>query len=199
LELEGCNPVWVTDTRKVKNIITLVVFLSAFFDLLNISTSIYDIIYIYLCEKGDIMYEILILFLILVDQVSKIKIESLLKTGGSVPVIDGFFNLTYVQNRGAAFGLFQDKQTVFIMVAVLVVVLGLAYIHKSKATRLAKLSISFIIAGAVGNVIDRSRLGYVIDFFDFKFIWNYVFNFADVLVVVGTFLLAIYILFFDKE
>ena len=145
------------------------------------------------------MYEILILFLILVDQVSKIKIESLLKTGGSVPVIDGFFNLTYVQNRGAAFGLFQDKQTVFIMVAVLVVVLGLAYIHKSKATRLAKLSISFIIAGAVGNVIDRSRLGYVIDFFDFKFIWNYVFNFADVLVVVGTFLLAIYILFFDKE
>src|SRR3712207_8579855 len=81
------------------------------------------------------MYEILILFLILVDQVSKIKIESLLKTGGSVPVIDGFFNLTYVQNRGAAFGLFQDKQTVFIMVAVLVVVLGLAYIHKSKATR----------------------------------------------------------------
>src|SRR3712207_3464462 len=130
------------------------------------------------------MYEILILFLILIDQVSKIKIESSLKTGDSVPVIDGFFNLTYVQNRGAAFGLFQDKQTVFVMVAVLVVVVGLVYIHKSKAMKLAKISISLIIAGAVGNVIDRTRLGYVIDFFDFKFIWNYVFNFADVLVVI---------------
>ena len=64
---------------------------------------------------------------------------------------------------------------------------------------MAKVSIALIIAGAVGNVIDRARLGYVIDFFDFRFIWSYVFNFADILVVVGTIILAVYILFFYKE
>lgn len=145
------------------------------------------------------MYELLILLLILIDQISKIKIKALLENRGSIPIIDGFFNLTYVENKGAAFGLFQDKQIVFVMVAVIVVILGLGYIHKAKITKMAKFSIALIIAGAVGNVIDRLRIGYVIDFFDFKFIWTYVFNFADILVVVGTVILAVYMLFFDRE
>ena len=145
------------------------------------------------------MYELLILLLIFIEQISKVKIKAILGNRGSIPIIDGFFNLTYVENRGAAFGLFQDKQMVFVLVALVVVIVGLGYIHKSNITKMAKVSIALIIAGAVGNVIDRARLGYVIDFFDFRFIWSYVFNFADILVVVGTIILAVYILFFYKE
>ena len=77
-------------------------------------------------------------------------------------------------------------------------IVGLVYIHKSKSkdksrskkdiriTRINRLAVSTIIGGAIGNLIDRLWLGYVVDFFDFRFIWSYVFNFADILVVVGT-------------
>ena len=76
------------------------------------------------------MYELLILLLIFIDQISKVKIKAILGNRGSIPIIDGFFNLTYVENRGAAFGLFQDKQMVFVLVALVVVIVGLGYIHK---------------------------------------------------------------------
>ena len=81
--------------------------------------------------------------------------------------------------------------------------MGLVYIHKSKSrdrsrtgkdfriARINRLAVSTIIAGAIGNLIDRLWLGYVVDFFDFRFIWSYVFNFADILVVVGTIVFCI--------
>ncbi len=145
------------------------------------------------------MYEIIIILLIIVDQMTKISIKDYLQTKGSITIIENFFNLTYVENRGAAFGIFQNGQIFFVAIAVIVVIAGLYFLHRAKTTILGKISVCMILAGAIGNLIDRIRLGYVIDFFDFRFIWSYVFNFADVLVVVGTFLLCLYIIISGKD
>lgn len=145
------------------------------------------------------MYEIFIVILVLLDQISKVYMQNFLEYGNSVAIIDGVFHLTYVENRGAAFGLFENMQIFFIAVAVIVTIAGLVYIHKVKMSKMANISICLIIAGAIGNLIDRIKLGYVIDFFDFRFIWNYVFNVADVLVVIGTFILCIYLIKSGKE
>lgn len=145
------------------------------------------------------MYEIFIVILVLLDQVSKVFMQNFLEYGNSVAILDGVFHLTYVENSGAAFGLFENMQVFFIIVAVIVTVVGLVYIHKSETSKLAKISICLIIAGAIGNLIDRVKMGYVVDFFDFRFIWNYVFNIADVFVVIGTLLLCIYLLKSGKE
>ena len=64
---------------------------------------------------------------------------------------------------------------------------------------IGKVGIMLIISGAIGNLIDRVRLGFVVDYFDFRIIWEYVFNVADVFVVVGTAMLCIYILFFEGK
>lgn len=145
------------------------------------------------------MYEIFIVILVLLDQVSKVFMQNFLEYGNSVAILDGVFHLTYVENRGAAFGLFENMQVFFIIVAVIVTIVGLVYIHKSETSKLAKISICLIIAGAIGNLVDRVKMGYVVDFFDFRFIWNYVFNIADVFVVIGTLLLCIYLLKSGKE
>ena len=142
------------------------------------------------------MYEILILALIGIDQLTKWLVRTNLAGAGTVSVIGGFFNLTYVENRGAAFGLLQNMKVFFVLVALIVAIVGLVYIHRSKSrdgartkkdlriARINRLAVSSIIGGAIGNLIDRLWLGYVVDFFDFRFIWSYVFNFADILVVV---------------
>lgn len=144
------------------------------------------------------MYEILILALIGIDQLTKWLVRASLSSSRSIEIIGGFFNLTYVENRGAAFGLLQNMKVFFVLVALIVAIVGLVYIHRSKSrdgartkkdlriVRINRLAVSSIIGGAIGNLIDRLWLGYVVDFFDFRFIWSYVFNFADILVVVGT-------------
>lgn len=105
------------------------------------------------------------------------------------------FHLTYVENRGAAFGMLQNNQIIFVIIAGLATVIGLYWLHKNKEkiNIIGKASIIMIVSGAIGNLIDRLRLGFVVDYFDFRIIWQYVFNFADILVVCGTILLCFYI------
>lgn len=137
--------------------------------------------------------------LISIDQISKYMALNYLKDIGSIPIIENIFHLTYVENRGAAFGMLQGNQFIFIIAATLAMVVGLYYIYKYKLSLLAKSSIVLIISGAIGNMIDRVRLGFVVDYFDFRIIWEYVFNIADVFVVIGTILLCIHIIFFDND
>lgn len=137
------------------------------------------------------MYILLILVLIAADQASKIAVQQMLSGKPSLPIIPGIFHLTYVENRGAAFGLMVGKQIFFAVVAALVIIAGLICIYKKSYGKLVNISISMVIAGAVGNLIDRLKLGYVVDFLDFRIVWNYVFNVADVFVIVGTFLLCV--------
>ena len=79
------------------------------------------------------MYEILILVLIGLDQLTKWLVRANLSSAGSISVIGGFFNLTYIENRGAAFGLLQNMKVFFVLVALIVAIVGLVYIHKSKS------------------------------------------------------------------
>ena len=145
-------------------------------------------------------YILIILSLIGIDQFSKYLALKYLKGVSSIPIINDIFHLTYVENRGAAFGLFQNNQIIFVIVAMIACIVGLYYIYKKDLNLLAKSSIILLISGAIGNMIDRVRLGFVVDYFDFRIVWEYVFNVADIFVVVGTILLCIYILFFeDKE
>lgn len=145
------------------------------------------------------LYELIIILLIGIDQLSKVWALKSLKEIGSIPIIQNVFHLTYVENRGAAFGMLQNNQTIFIIVALAASVFGLYYLHTKKVNILGKAGIILIISGAIGNLIDRVRLGFVVDYFDFRFIWEYVFNVADVFVVLGTIMLCAYIIFFDEE
>lgn len=145
------------------------------------------------------LYELIIVLLIGIDQASKIWALNSLKEIGSIPIIENVFHLTYVENRGAAFGMLQNNQSIFIIVALTASVFGLYYLHTKKVNFLGNASIILIIAGAIGNLIDRIRIGFVVDYFDFRFIWEYVFNIADIFVVVGTIMLCAYIIFFQEE
>ena len=145
------------------------------------------------------LYEIIILLLIGLDQLSKIWAINHLKPIGSIPVIENIFHLTYVENRGAAFGMLENNQIIFVIVAAIASICGLYYLHTKKVNLIGKTGIMLIISGAIGNAIDRLRLGFVVDYFDFRIIWEYVFNIADVFVVVGTILLCIYIIFYEEK
>ena len=109
------------------------------------------------------------------------------------------FHLTYVENRGAAFGMLENNQIIFVIVALAASIFGLYYLHTKKINVIGKTGIILIISGAIGNAIDRLRLGFVVDYFDFRIIWEYVFNIADIFVVLGTILLCIYILFYEDN
>ncbi|CEO10476.1 lipoprotein signal peptidase [[Clostridium] sordellii] len=145
------------------------------------------------------LYILIIIGLIAIDQISKYLAVNYLANIGSIPIIKNIFHLTYVENRGAAFGMFQNNQIIFIVVAIAACVFGLYYLYKKDLNILGKSSIILIISGALGNLIDRIRLGFVVDYFDFRVIWDYVFNVADVFVVVGTILLCVYIIFFEND
>ena len=140
------------------------------------------------------MYEIIIAILIGLDQIIKYWALNSLKELNSIPVINNIFSLTYVENRGAAFGMLQNNQSIFILVAAVASCFGLYYLHSKKVNNLGKIGILLVISGAIGNLIDRVRLGFVVDYLDFHIIWSYVFNLADCFVVVGTILLCLYII-----
>ncbi|MGL5715657.1 MAG: signal peptidase II [Paraclostridium sp.] len=145
------------------------------------------------------VYILIIIALIVIDQISKYLALNHLAEIGSIPIIENVFHLTYVENRGAAFGMFQNSQTIFIIVAIGASIVGLYYLYNKKLNLLGSSAILLIISGAIGNLIDRVRLGFVVDYFDFRFIWDYVFNIADIFVVVGTILLCIYIILFEDD
>lgn len=149
---------------------------------------------------------ILALLCILADQGTKVLAVSRLGLGGSVSVIDHFFYLTYVENRGAAFGILQEKRILFSIITVVVIILLLNLLRKSPRLFLSRASLPYwcytlILGGSIGNFIDRMRLGYVVDFMDFRF-GSYgfpVFNVADICIVVGTLGFLILLLFEEQR
>lgn len=133
-------------------------------------------------------YIILITALIIVDQWTKHLTVANLVEGQSFPLIFDFFHLTYVKNRGVAFGMFQGKIPVISVVTVLAIIGISWYLVKSvknKKNKLENIAYAFILSGAIGNMIDRLTRGFVVDMMDFRGIWSYVFNLADVWINVG--------------
>ena len=131
---------------------------------------------------------------IFLDQLTKYLIVQRFHLGETIPVISGYFNLTYIRNTGAAFGLLAQTEpqfrVPFFLIVPVVALLAIAYIFKKIPAVDLKLSsaLSLVIGGAIGNLIDRLQMGYVVDFLDFH--WNYAyhfpaFNIADSAICVG--------------
>jgi signal peptidase II len=132
-------------------------------------------------------YLITVILAVAADQLSKLWIVSHMQLHESIPVW-GIFHITYIQNTGAAFSMMSGRQQILLLIAVLVL-LALFYLcwKTPKERCWERFCYALISAGAIGNVIDRLRLGYVVDFFDFTFFP--VFNIADICINVGVFLL----------
>ena len=146
-----------------------------------------------------ILWIMIIIASVLIDQISKLIVVQTLPLYDSVVLIDGFFSFTHIQNRGAAWGMFSEHRWVFLVATTIaIIVLPIILYRFRKLHVLFGTSMSLIIGGAIGNMIDRIFLGYVVDFLEFTFIDFPVFNIADVCIVVGTALMVVYILFFDK-
>jgi signal peptidase II len=141
---------------------------------------------------------IVVLVVLSCDQLSKSSIINKLSLHQSIPLIKGIFHLTLVYNRGAAFGILKNQTPLFIITSLVAVVLIYLNYKKNREKKSFSydLSLALILAGALGNLIDRLFLGYVIDFLDFR-IWP-VFNIADSAITAGAFLLA-YLMLKQKQ
>jgi len=142
----------------------------------------------------------IIIISVAVDQILKLLVINTLDIGQTVPLIDSVFHFTYIQNFGAAFSILQNKQSFLIIFTAAVMVILALYMIKNiwKNPVIMTVSLALIIGGGIGNVIDRGRLGYVVDFLDFRAINYPVFNFADCCVVIGAILLIVSVVFSDK-
>ncbi|MCD7854544.1 MAG: signal peptidase II [Clostridiales bacterium] len=150
------------------------------------------------------VFILLFCFFVAEDIFLKQLVVKLLQPVGEVSVINNFFYLTYVENSGMAFGLLSGARWLFVAFTVIILAVIFAFFLKCRTKSypvLLRLSAVMIASGAVGNLIDRIRLGYVVDYLHFVFFGHSfaVFNFADILVVCGTGLLCLYILFEDKS
>lgn len=145
-----------------------------------------------------LIWLICVAVLVFLDQLSKWLAVILLEGQPSFFLIPGVLRFTYVENRGAAFGMLADNRWVFLVLSTLTIVCLLGFMIYSKPqSRLERAGLALVLAGGIGNMIDRVLLGYVIDFIDFcafPKLWNWVFNVADSCICIGVGLLIIYII-----
>lgn len=153
-----------------------------------------------------LFYFFFILTILIADQLTKAIIAQKIALLSSKSIIPGFFNLTHIRNRGAIFGFFSQSGSQFLYIILMLAsltALGLVvfYFFKTPASeKFMKISLSLILAGALGNLIDRIFRGYVVDFLDFyikKLHWPS-FNVADASITIGA-ILVIFIFFFKRR
>lgn len=126
------------------------------------------------------------------DQLTKLLAVQYLKPIGSYPLWQNVLHLTYVENRGAAFGMLSNQRWVFMVFSTIAIVGLSVYLFRfCKESKWVKVALAMIIGGGIGNMIDRIALGYVVDFVDFTLIHFPVFNVADSFVSVGAVMLVI--------
>ena len=153
-----------------------------------------------------LFYSLFVFFILAVDQLTKAVVTQKISLYGSNEIIPDFFNITYIQNRGAIFGFFSQSgsQLVYILLtltSLAALALVVYYFFKTPPDeKLMKISLSFILGGALGNLADRIFRGYVVDFMDFyvkKWHWPS-FNVADSCITIGAILL-IFLFFFKRR
>ncbi len=146
-------------------------------------------------ERQIAISAVFIFAILVIDQISKTLIVANLAIGQSIPIIRNVLHITFVKNTGAAFGLFKNSTPIFIAISIIAVVfitgLILSSIKKANffSNKTFDIGLILILSGALGNLIDRLKCGYVIDFIDVR-IWP-VFNIADTSITIGTALLLI--------
>ena len=149
-------------------------------------------------------YGALALFVVLIavlDQVTKAMTVANIPLYQEIPVIDGFFHFTYVQNTGAAFSSFEGMRWLFVLIfGVLTAAIGYEMVKKTMPfSKLEWWCIAAIYGGGLGNMIDRVRLGYVVDMIEVEFIKFPVFNVADCFITCGCIVMLISLVLFNKE
>ncbi|MFY9175704.1 MAG: signal peptidase II [Peptococcia bacterium] len=140
------------------------------------------------------------IIIFLLDRFTKYLVKTNMEPGQTIPVIQDFFHLTYIENSGAAFGILKNRTWPLILVTIVILVflIYLAY-TMARNNKWLLVSLGLIIGGALGNLLDRIQTGLVVDFFDFRGIWSFIFNVADVGVVVGVIILAWRIILMEKQ
>jgi signal peptidase II len=149
--------------------------------------------------RGRGFYAAIAAAIVVADQVTKLLVDSLMELHESRPIVEGLLSLTYVQNRGAAFGILARAElpyqpALFVGLSVLALAaIGTYAVRLPLTHRLAQTALTLVLAGAVGNLIDRIRLGYVIDFVDVYWRAHHwpAFNVADSAISVGVCLLVL--------
>ncbi len=132
--------------------------------------------------------------LVAVDQVIKYFVIEYLMPIGTLEVIEGFIRLRYVENTGAVFGSFSAHTAVLTVVSIVLLIVTVYFLISQKnKSKLVSFTLLLMIAGGIGNIIDRIRLHYVVDYIEPTFINFAVFNFADCLITVGAFVLMAYL------
>ena len=146
------------------------------------------------------LYAVLVVALVVLDQVVKFLVRANIPLGGDVPFLPHILHLTYVQNTGAAFSSFSGGTVVLAAISlILIILIGVAICKNWLRHPFAQWSLAVIMAGAFGNFIDRAFIGYVTDMVDTLFMNFAVYNFADICVVLGVIALAIYVIFFYEK
>ena len=136
---------------------------------------------------------------VILDQLTKWIVIHSMELYDSIVLIEKFFSFTYIHNYGAAWGMFDNQRWIFMVAtSIALIIMPIILYRYRKVHVLFNLSLSLFIGGAIGNMIDRIFLGYVVDFLEFTFIDFPVFNVADICVVFGAIIMIVYALFFDK-
>ncbi|WP_459076781.1 signal peptidase II [Herbivorax alkaliphila] len=149
----------------------------------------------------DMTWILIIIFVIALDQFTKYLVINNIEIGASITMIEKFFYLVHWRNKGAAWGIMQDRTIILIVMTILISIFLVFYMYKNN-NKVLRISLSMILGGAIGNLIDRVlRPEGVVDFLNFYiFSYNFpAFNVADTFITVGTIILGIYILFIYKE
>ena len=137
---------------------------------------------------------------VILDQATKMIVVNTMEYGQSIILIKNIFSFQYIHNYGAAWGMFSNHRWVFMLITSLALIAMPIILYRYRKLHfLFGLSLSLFIGGAIGNMIDRVFLGYVVDFLQFTFIDFPIFNVADICVVCGAVIMMVYVIFFDKE
>lgn len=144
---------------------------------------------------------IIVSILVFLDQFSKYLAVLKLKAQPDFILIENVLELHYLENKGAAFGMLQNQKFLFILITVAIIAVIVYVVAKlpEKGYLLFEITVLFILSGAIGNLIDRIRLDYVVDFIYFKLIDFPIFNMADIYVSVFSFVLIVLLVFVYKE
>lgn len=143
-------------------------------------------------NRKSLVIATIALLVVFLDQLTKLLVAGNMQLGGSIPLIKNVFHLTYIQNTGAAFG-FLKGFNMFLIIFSIAVLAAIFYYYKKIAEkdRPVQVLAALVLGGIIGNLIDRIRFGYVIDFLDFR-IWP-AFNVADSCITIAVIWLAVYL------
>ena len=148
-----------------------------------------------------LFYTLFVVFILVIDQITKYLTVLYIPAIGAQTFIPGLLQITYVQNTGAAFSSFEGQQWLFALIFLIFTVL-IVYEYKKKPmgfTTFERWCIAAIYGGGLGNMIDRVRLGYVVDMIETTFMEFPVFNVADCFITCGCIALMIHLVFFNKS